>query len=172
MLLSLFTDEEGETKGHDRWLCHAQQQGTGDEGIVASCPSAKGYCPFCKSQNKRAGVNMPICQSLQLISWHVYWKWWLHMCVSAGPTVANVCISGKKAAQMAPDGNLLNCSSVNCQRFSGDIQCKMLAYCHRYCAVLCNQLATSVLLNYTRLVSKFKQEQIIVQQQHQIDNRS
>lgn len=73
---------------------------------------------------------------------------------------------------MAPDGNLLNCSSVNCQSFSGDIQCKMLAYCQGYCAVLCKQLATSVLLNYTRVVSKFKQEQIIVQHQHEIDNCS
>lgn len=63
---------ESETNGHDRWLCHAQQQGTGDEGIVASCPSAGGYCLPCKGQKKRAKANTPICQSLQLIPWHVY----------------------------------------------------------------------------------------------------
>lgn len=67
------------------------------------------------------------------------------MCAFAGFIVGNGCISGEKAVQMAPDGNLLNCSSVNCQSFSGDTQCKMLLCCQGYCAVLCNHLATSVL---------------------------
>lgn len=59
---------ESETNVRDRWPCHAQQQGTGDEGVVASCPSARGYCLPCKGQKKRARTNMPICQSLQLLS--------------------------------------------------------------------------------------------------------
>lgn len=69
------------------------------------------------------------------------------MCASADSIVGNGLISGKKATEMAPDGNLLNCSSVNCQSFSGDIQCKILLCCQGYCAVLCNHLATSVLFD-------------------------
>lgn len=61
--------------------------------------------------------------------------------------VENGGISGKTAVQMAPDGDLLNSSSVNCQSFSGDVQCNTLSCCQRYCAALCNHFATSVLLN-------------------------
>lgn len=51
---------------------------------------------------------------------------------------------------------LLNCSSGNCQSFSGDIQWKIVLCCQGCCAVLCNHLATSVVLNQaTALVSKF-----------------
>lgn len=63
-----------EANGCGRWLCHAQQSGTGNEGTVASCLSARGYCLLLQSQNEKVRVNTPICQSLQLISWHIYWK--------------------------------------------------------------------------------------------------
>lgn len=36
---------KSETNGCDRWLYHAQQQGTGDGGIVASCLFCQGLLP-------------------------------------------------------------------------------------------------------------------------------
>lgn len=94
---SLFTDRGQGANGRDRWLCHAQQQDTDHEGAVTSHPSARGYCPPCKTQGTRAGADVPVCHSLQPGPARLMER----DGGTRGGSAVGSCIPGRKAAQMA-----------------------------------------------------------------------
>lgn len=81
---------------------------------------------------------------LELRSCQADGEGWWHMCAPSGGERLH---SWQKGSTDGSRWQLSNCSSGNCQSFSGDIQCKSLLCCQGCCAALCNHLATSVVLN-------------------------